>query len=280
MWLVNERLSSDFVQLFEGCSCSPRILGLTASILNGKCDPSELEHKIQNLERILKSNAETATDLVVLDRYYNAITSFAKYLWIFVSSMIPLYVCVLKSSACPLISDMPPSQGKLCWTVAPMWIRVASPPVCRWSWTKRSTSWMTATYLLPEKTVTPHLSPNRSELESFVLVLIWYWLQLRTYESCSFSLKLYFMVERVFLSCESTGYIQTANRTTKVLKKPSNHQICSTTYAGFIQNCWCNSFPIAVWTRKSRQRTKCPLLYISACFSTTSEEPWRFGKLD
>lgn len=66
-------LCSASVQLFEGCSSGPRILGLTASILNGKCDPSELEQKIQNLERILKSNAETATDLVVLDRYYKAI---------------------------------------------------------------------------------------------------------------------------------------------------------------------------------------------------------------
>lgn len=57
------------MQLFEESPSSPRILGLTASILNGKCDPSELEHKIQNLEETLKSNAETATDLVVLDRY-------------------------------------------------------------------------------------------------------------------------------------------------------------------------------------------------------------------
>lgn len=60
------------VQYFEGIASGPRILGLTASILNGKCDPSELEEKIQNLERTLKSNAETATDLVVLDRYYQA----------------------------------------------------------------------------------------------------------------------------------------------------------------------------------------------------------------
>uniref|UniRef100_A0A671XE75 ribonuclease III n=1 Tax=Sparus aurata TaxID=8175 RepID=A0A671XE75_SPAAU len=59
----------EIMKLFEGCSGSPRVLGLTASILNGKCDPSELEQKIQNLERILRSNAETATDLVVLDRY-------------------------------------------------------------------------------------------------------------------------------------------------------------------------------------------------------------------
>ncbi|XP_071773494.1 endoribonuclease Dicer [Centroberyx gerrardi] len=59
----------EIMKLFEGCPCGPRILGLTASILNGKCDPSELEQKIQNLEQILRSNAETATDLVVLDRY-------------------------------------------------------------------------------------------------------------------------------------------------------------------------------------------------------------------
>ncbi|XP_033843843.1 endoribonuclease Dicer [Periophthalmus magnuspinnatus] len=65
---VTEHPYCEVMKLFEGCG-SPRVLGLTASILNGKCDPLELEHKIQNLEQILKSNAETATDLVVLDRY-------------------------------------------------------------------------------------------------------------------------------------------------------------------------------------------------------------------
>ncbi|KAM6200906.1 endoribonuclease Dicer [Rhynchocyon petersi] len=59
----------EIMRLCENCPSCPRILGLTASILNGKCDPEELEEKIQKLERILKSNAETATDLVVLDRY-------------------------------------------------------------------------------------------------------------------------------------------------------------------------------------------------------------------
>lgn len=66
---ITEHPYCEIMKLFEGCLSGPRVLGLTASILNGKCDPSELEHKIQNLERILKSNAETATDLVVLDRY-------------------------------------------------------------------------------------------------------------------------------------------------------------------------------------------------------------------
>ncbi|XP_028846066.1 endoribonuclease Dicer [Denticeps clupeoides] len=59
----------EIMRLCEDFLCCPRILGLTASILNGKCDPGDLEEKIQNLEWILKSNAETATDLVVLDRY-------------------------------------------------------------------------------------------------------------------------------------------------------------------------------------------------------------------
>ncbi|XP_028572674.2 endoribonuclease Dicer [Podarcis muralis] len=59
----------EIMQLCESCPSCPRILGLTASILNGKCDPAELEEKIQKLENILKSSAETATDLVVLDRY-------------------------------------------------------------------------------------------------------------------------------------------------------------------------------------------------------------------
>ncbi|XP_041927934.1 LOW QUALITY PROTEIN: endoribonuclease Dicer [Alosa sapidissima] len=59
----------EIMRVCDGFPCCPRILGLTASILNGKCDPCDLEEKILNLERILKSNAETATDLVVLDRY-------------------------------------------------------------------------------------------------------------------------------------------------------------------------------------------------------------------
>ncbi|NWS37797.1 DICER Endoribonuclease, partial [Probosciger aterrimus] len=57
----------EIMKICEDYPSCPRILGLTASILNGKCDPAELEEKIQKLEKILKSNAETATDLVVLD---------------------------------------------------------------------------------------------------------------------------------------------------------------------------------------------------------------------
>ncbi|XP_077095373.1 endoribonuclease Dicer [Siphateles boraxobius] len=66
---ITDHPYQEIMKICEGCPGCPRILGLTASILNGKCDPCDLEEKIQNLEKILQSNAETATDLVVLDRY-------------------------------------------------------------------------------------------------------------------------------------------------------------------------------------------------------------------
>ncbi|XP_022241304.1 endoribonuclease Dicer-like isoform X2 [Limulus polyphemus] len=47
----------------------PKVLGLTASILNGKCKPSKLEKHIQNLELNLRSTAETARDLISLSKY-------------------------------------------------------------------------------------------------------------------------------------------------------------------------------------------------------------------
>lgn len=81
------------LQLFEESPSSPRILGLTASILNGKCDPSELEQKIKNLEETLQSNAETATDLVVLDRYRQTLSFGTLALTSFSESSVSHLVC-------------------------------------------------------------------------------------------------------------------------------------------------------------------------------------------
>ncbi|XP_076355471.1 endoribonuclease Dicer-like isoform X2 [Tachypleus tridentatus] len=47
----------------------PKVLGLTASILNGKCKPSKLEECIQNLELTLRSTTETVKDLVSISKY-------------------------------------------------------------------------------------------------------------------------------------------------------------------------------------------------------------------
>uniref|UniRef100_A0A8C4R0U4 ribonuclease III n=1 Tax=Eptatretus burgeri TaxID=7764 RepID=A0A8C4R0U4_EPTBU len=61
----------DIMELYknEVPESRPRILGLTAAILEESCEPEDLEWRIQQLETTLHSVSETATDLVVLDRY-------------------------------------------------------------------------------------------------------------------------------------------------------------------------------------------------------------------
>nr|CAD7399754.1 unnamed protein product [Timema cristinae] len=46
------------------CTQCPRILGLTAPLLNSSCDPSRLEGELRRLEMTLHSTAETASDIV------------------------------------------------------------------------------------------------------------------------------------------------------------------------------------------------------------------------
>lgn len=117
-------------------------MGLTASILNGKCDPSDLEEKIQSLEKILQSNAETATDLVVLDRY---VSDFRSGVFLLLLQLVEQNCFLVKVSvsklhnrtvymsfkynlllmflAC-LLPGMRPSLVRLCWTVGCIRIRV------------------------------------------------------------------------------------------------------------------------------------------------------------
>ncbi|CAJ0597978.1 unnamed protein product [Cylicocyclus nassatus] len=47
----------------------PRILGLTASLINDKTPPKQLEAKLSKLECVLNSAIETASDLVALSKY-------------------------------------------------------------------------------------------------------------------------------------------------------------------------------------------------------------------
>jgi hypothetical protein len=46
------------------CFEQPRILGLTAPLLNSTCDPGRLEGELRRLEMVLHSAAETASDIV------------------------------------------------------------------------------------------------------------------------------------------------------------------------------------------------------------------------
>uniref|UniRef100_A0A0N4VZ52 Helicase ATP-binding domain-containing protein n=1 Tax=Haemonchus placei TaxID=6290 RepID=A0A0N4VZ52_HAEPC len=47
----------------------PRILGLTASLINDKTPPNQLEAKLSKLECVLNSAIETASDLVAISKY-------------------------------------------------------------------------------------------------------------------------------------------------------------------------------------------------------------------
>ena len=47
----------------------PHILGLTASIISGKCKPNKLEESIKKLEATLNARVETATDLAEVAKY-------------------------------------------------------------------------------------------------------------------------------------------------------------------------------------------------------------------
>ncbi|GLG98532.1 Endoribonuclease Dcr-1 [Gryllus bimaculatus] len=49
---------------FDKCRQRPRVLGLTAPLLNNTCDPARLEGEIRRLEISLHSTAETASDIV------------------------------------------------------------------------------------------------------------------------------------------------------------------------------------------------------------------------
>ena len=65
--------SHPYVQVMKCCDShpresSPRILGLTASILNNKCKtPDELEQNLVQLEQTLHCKAETASDMTLHD---------------------------------------------------------------------------------------------------------------------------------------------------------------------------------------------------------------------
>ncbi|GFU19604.1 endoribonuclease Dicer [Nephila pilipes] len=61
----------EIMKCFDVCSLEnqPHILGLSASLVNSKCQPMRIEHEIRHLEGVLKSSVETASDLTALSKY-------------------------------------------------------------------------------------------------------------------------------------------------------------------------------------------------------------------
>ncbi|XP_021929010.1 endoribonuclease Dcr-1-like isoform X4 [Zootermopsis nevadensis] len=66
---LREHPMREIMKEFVTCYERPRILGLTAPLLNSTCDPGRLEAEINRLEMVLHSTAETASDIVSVLRY-------------------------------------------------------------------------------------------------------------------------------------------------------------------------------------------------------------------
>ncbi|KAG8191987.1 hypothetical protein JTE90_002257 [Oedothorax gibbosus] len=61
----------EIMKCFDVCNLEnqPRILGLSASLVNNRCKPFKIENQINTLESILRSSVETANDLTALSKY-------------------------------------------------------------------------------------------------------------------------------------------------------------------------------------------------------------------
>lgn len=68
---VKNHAYCQIMECFDVCvpECQPQILGLSASLLNSKCQPSKIEKEILCLERNLRSSVETASELTSLSKY-------------------------------------------------------------------------------------------------------------------------------------------------------------------------------------------------------------------
>ena len=62
--LIHTVFMLQIMKEFMFCFEQPRILGLTAPLLNSTCDPGRLEGELRRLELVLHSAAETASDIV------------------------------------------------------------------------------------------------------------------------------------------------------------------------------------------------------------------------
>lgn len=68
---VKNHAYCEIMKCFDVCKpeCQPQILGLSASLINSKCQPSKIEKEILCLERNLKSAVITASELTSLSKY-------------------------------------------------------------------------------------------------------------------------------------------------------------------------------------------------------------------
>jgi endoribonuclease Dicer len=68
---VNDQPMRQIMQQFEHCplELQPRILGLTATLLNSNCKPSRVEEEVRTLEATFLSRVATCENMPLIDRY-------------------------------------------------------------------------------------------------------------------------------------------------------------------------------------------------------------------
>lgn len=81
----------------------PRILGLTASLINSKIPPNNLEQLLEKLERIMYSSIETASDLVSVGFNCFVFNIMKKSTFSLLFSNIEMYFIVNRSLEFPII---------------------------------------------------------------------------------------------------------------------------------------------------------------------------------
>jgi endoribonuclease Dicer len=68
---VNDQPMRQIMQQFEHCPVEqqPRILGLTATLLNSNCKPERVEEEVVTLEATFLSKVATCENMPAVDRY-------------------------------------------------------------------------------------------------------------------------------------------------------------------------------------------------------------------
>lgn len=64
----NPEITTLFSEYYEGCREKPKVLGLAGPLHNAGCIPGRLSAELEQLERCLRSKAETASDIVTVLR--------------------------------------------------------------------------------------------------------------------------------------------------------------------------------------------------------------------
>ncbi|RWS16251.1 endoribonuclease Dicer-like protein [Dinothrombium tinctorium] len=68
-WAIGNHPYREIMRCFDTCQNPPKILGLSASLINCKAKPADIKKMIKELEKTLRATCETASDLRTVTKY-------------------------------------------------------------------------------------------------------------------------------------------------------------------------------------------------------------------